>query len=107
MAPIITNNLMSTGVILVLCEQDLQSIFLLLSRNCLKRGQNQKHCDGSHLEMYLFEWLKLKSKAKLMRAEERSVEFGNVTTQGDDFTAPAKCLFSTVSGYGPVSDGMC
>lgn len=70
-------------------------------------GQNQEHYDGSHLEMYLFAWLKLKSKAKVTGAQNRSAEFGNVTTRHDDFTAPAKCLFSTVSGYWPVSDWRC
>lgn len=81
-------------------------LFLLLLRVCLKKSQNQKHKDCSHLEMYLFECLKLKSKAKLTRAWDRGVKFGNVTTRCDYFTAPAKCLFSTVSGYWPGSDWM-
>lgn len=81
-------------------------LFLLPSKVCLKKRQNQKLYDCSHLEMYLFDCLKIKSKAKLTRGQDRSIKFGNVTTRCDYFTAPTKCLFSIVSGCWPGSDWM-
>lgn len=52
-------------------KRAFNALFLLLSEDCLRRGQSQKHCDGSHLEMHLFEWLKLK-EAKLSRWGHRT-----------------------------------
>lgn len=68
----------------------LQSIFLLLSRDCLKKGQNQEH-DGSHLELYLFEWLKLKSKAKVRRGSEHSTRVLNLEASQHDVMISLHC----------------
>lgn len=91
MIPIITNYLMSTGVMLVLCEQGFKAFFLLLSRDCLKKGQNQEHYDGSHLERHLFEWLKLKSKAQLRRDSGHSTRVLNLETSQHDVMISLHC----------------